>query len=132
MAITHGNNGDVLVGATVVGEITSFSLDRTMSTAAGNVMGDGAEKNIGGLESYSGTIECLYDPADAGQVAMTPAAEVTLKLYPSGNSSGLPEITVPALIEAISYSVAMDDMVKATFSFKPDSSGTGISTATVV
>ena len=132
MAIVHGNDGEVLVGATSIGEITSFSLDRTVGTAAGNVMGDSAEKNIGGLETYSGSIECISDAADAGQSALVPAGEVTLKLYPAGNASGNQEFTVPALIESVSYSTAMDDMVKVTFSFKPDSSGTGITAGTVV
>lgn len=131
MATTHGNDGAVYSGATQIASVVSFTLERGVQTASGNAMGDSAEKNINGIETYSGTVECLYDPADAGQITLTDGAQVSLVFYPSGNSAGLPEITVPALIETNSITTSMDDMVKATFSFKPDSSGTGITDATV-
>jgi len=78
------------------------------------------EKKLSGLQSSSGTINCLYDSADStGQEVLLNGASVTLKLYPAGNTSGNQLYTVAAIITNVSLeNPANMGMVRRNFSFE--------------
>jgi len=129
MATHHGNSGTVELGANAVGEIKSWSVDETAETADDSAMGDSWRSHVVGKNSWSGTVECHWDPDDTdGQDALTAGASVTLNLYPEGNSSGADYYSGTATVEGISRSVPQDDIVSVTFTFK----GNGALTASTV
>jgi hypothetical protein len=131
MATHTGNEGAVYIGANQVAEVRSYTFDISYDNVEDTVMGDTHKTRKATLGDGSGSIECYWDETDTtGQIALEPGtSEVTLNLYPEGNTSGDTYYTCTALISGLSISGSHDGMVEASFSF--DASG-GISRTTVV
>lgn len=129
MAVHKGSEGLVKIGANTVAEVKSYSIEESADTVETTSMGDVARTYLPSLTTFSGTIECHWDETDStGQGAMTIGAEVTLNLYPEGDSSGDSYYSGNVIITGVSRSAAMDDIVAATYSFQ----GTGALTLTTV
>lgn len=120
MAIHHGNEGEVAIGANTVAQIRSFSVEETIDTVDASAMGGTSRLYKTGLQDWSATIECFWDETDTnGQEAMTIGATVTLNLYPEGSTTGDRYATMSGLIESVSVAVSADDIVSRTFAVKP-------------
>jgi hypothetical protein len=88
MANHKGSEGTVKVGSNAVAEIRSFSLEENADTLEDTSMGDSARTYLSSLTSWSGTVDVFWDETDAtGQGALTIGAEVTLNLYPEGDTA---------------------------------------------
>jgi hypothetical protein len=120
MAIVHGKNGVVRVGAAgQVNEVQKFSLDYSASTVDATSMGDTAEKHLIGILSWSGDITCLFDKADAdGQELMLPGASVLVTLMPEGLTTGLRSYSGTVTITDVPLSVDKGSIVERSFKFK--------------
>jgi hypothetical protein len=122
MATHLGKEGVVKVGSNAIAEVRSFSITQEAATATDTVMGDEWETQKVTMKSWSGQLSCYWDSADTtGQGALTIGAEVTLKLYPEGTTSGDQELSGTAIIKSIENQAAHDGLVEASFSFQ----GTG-------
>ena len=129
MANHKGSEGVVKIGTDTVAEVKDWSFDETADTTEDTVMGDSARTRKSTLTSASGSVNAFWDETDtAGQGAMTVGAEVALKLYPEGATTGDTFYSVSALITSISRSAAFDGMVETSFSW--DANG-GVTAATV-
>ena len=82
MAVHHGKEGEVTVGGSAVGELTSFTLETTGDVVESTQMSDGAKSFIAGRTSFSGTLEMHFDEADSVQTQLTAGSSVTFKLLP--------------------------------------------------
>lgn len=133
---THtGLEGSVKIGTDVVAEVTSWNLEvsgdtidaTSINSAQGN---DGWRSYHSGLKSWTGSLECHWDPENAaGQGALTVGAEVTVNLYPEGDASGDTYFTGSAIVTGITRQASLDGMVEASFEFQ----GNGpLSTETMV
>jgi len=125
MATYTGNNGEVKVtpdgGAeTLVGEVRDFSVEQTAEVVADTVIGDSWVTNKTTLRSWTASINCYFEwdagAGDAGQVALAVGDDVSLALYPNGDSSNYQELTGSAIVTSVSQSQSFDGLVELSFS----------------
>jgi hypothetical protein len=89
MAIKHGKDGVVKVGAVTVAKTEKWSIGEEINVADASVQQADYEEHVVGQQKASGTVDCKLDDADTtGQGALTLGASVTLNLYPDGAGSG--------------------------------------------
>ena len=86
MATHTGSEGTVKLGTvgsdTAIGEIRSYSISETGDTIEDTAMGDSSRTYAVGLKTFSGTVDCYFDPDDAKQDEMVAGASLTLTVYP--------------------------------------------------
>ena len=117
MTTATGNDGSLSFGGTDVSELKAWSLDESAEQIDDTAMGDTNKTSKSGLPSASGSIEVHYDEDDAVQEAMDAGAEGELILYPKGETSGEPSITLTVQITGRSGSGAIDEILPQTFNF---------------
>jgi len=123
-----GKDGLVKVGSNTVAEVRSWSLD-SADVIEKSTMGDSYRSYHAGMQSATASIECYWLETDTnGQVALAPASEVTLVLYPEGASSGDTYYSGTAIVTSKNITGSFDGMVEASISA---SFSGGITTATV-
>lgn len=119
MATFLGKEGVVKVGSNAVAEVRSFSVTQTSATAEDTVMGDAWTTHKPTMKSWAGQISCFWDDTNTtGQGALAVGAEVALKLYPEGTTSGDEEISGNAIITSVETQLAHDGIVEASFAFQ--------------
>lgn len=122
MATHKGSEGTVKVGANAVAEIRSFSIEESADTIETTTMGDTARTYTSSLTSWSGTVDVYWDETDTtGQGALVNGAEVTLNVYPEGDTLGDTYYSGSAIVTGVSISSSFDGNVEASISVQ----GTG-------
>ena len=129
MSTISGKDGSVAVGAVAIAEVRDWSVETTAAMVNDTVMGDVWTTSKATQKSWSATVNCYLDAADlTGQGVLVEGAEVTLNLYPSGNTSTNQEYTGTVIVGTVSRSGAHDGMVEISFS----ATGTGALTIGVI
>ena len=129
MATHKGSEGIVKVGTDSVSEVRSYSIEETADTLEDTSMGDSARTYKSSLTSFSGSLDVFWDETDtAGQGALSIGSEVTLNLYPEGDTSGDTYYTGTAIVTGVTSSGSFDGLVDASVSVQ----GTGALTQTTV
>ena len=129
MATHKGSEGTVKVGSNAVAEVRSFTIDESADTLEDTSMGDAARTYKPSLTSFSGSVDVFWDETDTtGQGALTIGAEVTLNLYPEGDTTGDTYLTGSAIVTGVSVNSSFDGLVESSISFQ----GTGALTTTTV
>lgn len=117
MATHVGKDGAVYVGSSAVAEIRDWSLEQTSEVVADTTMGDSWVSNKATLKSWTASFNAYWDETDtAGQGALTVGSEITLNLYPEGNTQGDTYWSGAAIITSVSNSASFDGLVEASFS----------------
>lgn len=117
MATHAGSEGTVKVGSDAIAEIRSFSIEETADTIEDTSMGDGARTYKPSLTSFSGSIDVFWDETDTtGQGGLTIGAEVTLNLYPEGDTTGDSFLSGSAIVTGRSVSSSFDGLVEMSIS----------------
>lgn len=121
MATNIGKDGAVYSGTNAVAEIKDWSLETTSETVDTTVMGDDWMTHTATQKSWTASFTANWDPSDTnGQQTLTEGASVTLKLYPTGNTSSNIEWSGTATITSVSKTASFDGMVEASFSAQGD------------
>ena len=129
MATHKGSEGIVKVGTDSVSEVRSYSIEETADTLEDTSMGDSARTYKSSLTSFSGSLDVFWDETDTtGQGALTVGSEVTLNLYPEGDTAGDTYYTGSAIVTGVTRSGSFDGLVEASVSVQ----GTGALTQTTV
>lgn len=129
MAVHKGSEGTVKVGASAIAEIRSYSIEETSDTLETTTMGDTARTYTPNLTSWSGSVDVYWDETDStGQGALTVGAEVTLNVYPEGDSAADTYYTGAAIVTGVTKNASFDGLVEASVSLQ----GTGALTSTTV
>ena len=129
MATHVGTSGVVKVGANAVAEVTGFTIDETNDTVEDTSLTDTSKSYKALRSDATGTVECHWDETDAtGQGALAVGSEVTLNLYPEGDTSGDTYYTGTAIVTGVSQAVTLDGVISRTINVQ--FSG-GVSTTTV-
>jgi len=129
MATHAGSEGTVKVGSNAIAEIRSFSIEESADTLEDTSMGNSARTYKPSLTTYTGSIDVLWDETDTtGQGALTVGAEVTLNLYPEGDTTGDVELTGAAIVTGRSINSSYDGLVEMSISVQ----GNGALTTTTV
>lgn len=119
MAVHKGQEGICKVGDNQILELKDWALTETAETIDVTTMGDTARDYTPSLTTASGSFAAFWDETDTtGQGAMTVGAEVTLNLYPEGDTTGDTYATMSAIITEAGVSASFDGMVEASFSFQ--------------
>lgn len=117
MATHTGSEGTVKVGSNAIAEIRSFSIEEQADTLEDTTMGDVARTYKSSLTTYTGTVDVLWDETDTtGQGALTIGAEVTLNLYPEGDTSGDTYYTGSAIVTGRTINSSYDGLVEMSIS----------------
>lgn len=129
MATHKGSEGTVKFSANEIAEIRSWTINETADTLEDTTMGDAARTYKPSLTSWDGSMDVYWDETDTnGQVAATVGAEVTLNVYPEGDTSGDAYYTGSAIVTGVSRTASFDGMVEASITFQ----GTGALSASTV
>lgn len=117
MATHKGSEGVIKVGANSVAEIRSYSIDETADTLEDTSMGDSARTYKPSLTSFTGSMDVFWDETDTnGQGALSIGSEVTLNVYPEGETSGDTYYTGTAIVTGVTRSASFDGLVEASIS----------------
>ena len=122
MATIYGNNGEIKISSTAVGEVKSWSLTISRDTIEDTSMGDVAKTFVYGKSSASGTIEVHFDDDDSAQGTLRDAVingtTVALDLFTNDSSTtGTDYYSLTALITSQDVSVEMDSIESRTYNF---------------
>jgi len=133
MATIYGNNGEIKISSTAVGEVKSWSLTISRDTIEDTSMGDDSKSFVYGKASASGTIEVHFDDDDSAQGTLRDAVlngtSVALDLFTNASAtSGTDYYSLTALITSQDVSVEMDSIESRTYNF----SATGAVTKSAV
>jgi len=119
MAVHHGKNGKVKLAANAVAAVQKFSINQNIEASDTTVMGDTWQTHLTAIPGWSGSIECLYDPADInGQVALAIGDSVTIGLYTDGDAVGKKYLTGTASVTSIPIEADMKGAVKISFNIQ--------------
>ena len=129
MATHTGSEGTVKVGSDAIAEIRSFSIEESADTLETTTMGDTARTYSSSLTNFTGSVDVFWDETDtAGQGGLTIGAEVTLNLYPEGDTSGDTYYTGTAIVTGRTINSSFDGLVEMSISVQ----GSGALTETTV
>ena len=117
MTTSTGNSGALDFGGSAITELKSWSLEESADPIDDTAMGDSNKTSKAGLPSATGSIEVHYDDGDAVQESMDAGVAGALVLYPKGNSSTNPRITLTVQITGRSGSGAIDEILPQSFNF---------------
>lgn len=121
MATHTGSEGLVKVGSNTVAEVRSYSIEETADTIEETTMGQSARLYRSSLTSWSGSLDIYWDETDtSGQGALTVGSEVTLNVYPEGDTAGDTYYTGTAIVTGVTKSAAFDGMVEGSISVQGD------------
>ncbi|MCX5513422.1 hypothetical protein C3941_23825 [Kaistia algarum] len=115
---THiGNEGQVKLGANIVGEVTSFQITETAAVADKSALGDEWDEHHVGSKSWTAQIEAWWDEGDTnGQnVLVVGAAIALLNLYCGGSDSGDVYFSGAATVTQVSRQNTRNQTVTASF-----------------
>lgn len=119
MANRTSSAGLVTIGGNTVAEITSYTIDESVTTIDDSEMTDTAETHKTDITSWSGSIECFWDKADTtGQGAMTIGASISVVFLPEGNTTGNVSRSGTATIESKSMALSKGSMITQSFTLK--------------
>ena len=117
MATHKGSEGIVKVGSNSVAEIRSYSIEESADTLEDTSMGDSARTYKPSLTSFSGSFDVFWDETDSsGQGALSIGSEVTLNVYPEGDTTGDTYYTGSAIVTGVSRTASYDGLVEASIS----------------
>lgn len=119
MANHHGTEGLLKIGAVTVAEVTGFNFTLTAEYAEDTTLADTAKTyNVVAITSWSGRVTAFWDETDAtGQGGFTTGANVALKLYPEGATTGDAYYFGDVLVTEITRTVSRGDTTEIEFSF---------------
>ena len=121
MSVHHSKEGEVVIGGSAVGELTSFTLETTGDVVESTKMADAAKTFVAGRTSFSGTLEMHFDEADSVQTQFTAGSTLTFKLLPEGSSTGDRKFEGSGIVTGMSVNQPMDGIVARSVTFQ----GTG-------
>ena len=117
MSSHKGSEGIVKVGSNAVAEIRYYSIEESADTLEDTSKGDSARTYKPSLTSFSGSLDVFWDETDSsGQGALSIGSEVTLNVYPEGDTTGDTYYTGSAIVTGVSRTGAFDGLVEASIS----------------
>ena len=129
MAVHKGSEGTVKVGVNGILEVRSYSIEESADTLETSTMGDTARTYVPSLTTFTGSVDVYWDETDStGQGALTIGAQVTLNVYPEGDSSTDTYYTGSAIVTGVTRTASFDGLVEASITLQ----GTGALTESIV
>tara|TARA_R100001079_G_scaffold102163_1_gene67463 strand:+ start:213 stop:599 length:387 start_codon:yes stop_codon:yes gene_type:complete len=121
MATFSGSAGVVKAGGNAIGEIRSFTVDQTGDTVEDTAMGDSTRSFKATLNTFTASIDALFDDTDTAQTALTIGSSLAFLFQPEGSGSGAYQLSGSGIVTGISQSQSFDGLVERSFTVQ----GTG-------
>ena len=121
MATFSGSAGVVKAGGNAIGEIRSFTVDQTGDTVEDTAMGDTTRSYKATLNTFTASIDALFDDTDTAQTAMTIGSSLAFLFQPEGSGSGAFQLSGSGIVTGISQTQSVDGLVERSFTVQ----GTG-------
>jgi|TARA_Y100000114_G_C11717178_1_gene306585 hypothetical protein len=121
MATFSGSAGVVKAGGNAIGEIRSFTVDQTGDTVEDTAMGDTTRSYKATLNTFTASIDALFDDTDTAQTAMTIGSSLAFLFQPEGSGSGAFQLSGSGIVTGISQTQSFDGLVERSFTVQ----GTG-------
>ena len=121
MATFSGSAGVVKAGGNAIGEIRSFTVDQTGDTVEDTAMGDSTRSFKATLNTFTASIDALFDDTDTAQTAMTIGSSLAFLFQPEGSGSGAFQLSGSGIVTGISQTQSFDGLVERSFTVQ----GTG-------
>ena len=121
MATFSGSAGVVKAGGNAIGEIRSFTVDQTGDTVEDTAMGDSTRSFKATLNTFTASIDALFDDTDTAQTAMTIGSSLAFLFQPEGSGSGAYQLSGSGIVTGISQTQSFDGLVERSFTVQ----GTG-------
>ena len=115
MATFSGSAGVVKAGGNAIGEIRSFTVDQTGDTVEDTAMGDTSRSFKATLNTFTASIDALFDDGDTAQEALTIGTTLTFLFHPEGSTTGQYQLSGEAIVTGISQSQSFDGLVERSF-----------------
>lgn len=128
MATFSGSGGVVRIASNNVAEVRNWSCEASADTIDDSVMGDTWRTFKGGLQSWTGSADVLFDDTDTAQTACSVGSSVTVTFCMEGTGNGQHKLTGTAIVTARNISGSHEGLVEASLSFQ----GTGTLTEGVM
>jgi len=134
MATYEGSNGAVKIKSgtgtlTTVADVRTWSVDITRDTVEDTAMGDGYRTFKKGLQTWSGSMEVLYNDTSDAEITESLNVDndnvVSVELYPDAAVAGS-KIAGDIIITSFSVSASYDGIVTASISFQGNGSPTTV------
>ena len=117
MATHVGKGGAVYSGTNAVAEIKDWTLETSSAVVDSTTMGTDWVTNKPTLKSWSASFNAVWDDSDSsGQGTLVEGAELTIKIYPTGNTTSNIEWSGACIVASVSKNSAVDGLVEASFS----------------
>lgn len=120
MTVHAGKEGTVKIATDAIAQLRSWEITEEANTEDTTVMSDDWETHQALQNKWGGSCEAFWDESDAGQIALSAGASVTLNMYPEGADAGDTYYTGTATVTRITRRAEHDGMVEASFEFMGD------------
>lgn len=123
MSTFKGREGSVRFAGNLVGEVTSFDCTISAAMTDSTRMGDYWTKDEAVHQSWEGSLDCFWDPADTGQLAAEVGTDIVgsriaVILYPKGSANASSTIAGTVTITEIGVKQAHDGLVARSIKYK--------------
>jgi hypothetical protein len=118
MANHLGREGTVKISSTTIGELRNYSLAHSSDVVEDSSLGDIYRTRKATMKTWSVSGDLYWDETDAGQIALTIGASVTVNLYPEGADSGDTYYSGGGIVTKFDISAAFDGMVEGSISIE--------------
>lgn len=133
MANYQGSNGQVKIKSgsdtlTAVADVRTWSVTMTREVVENTAMGDSDRKYLKGLQSFTGTMEIVYNDSEAAVVstAINPDTDATVNVEFYGDAADGTKFVGDVIVTSFAVSASFDGLMTATVNFQ----GTGAPTLT--
>ena len=118
MANHLGREGTVRISSTTIGELRNYSLSHSSDTVEDSTIGDIYRTRKATMRSWSVSGDVYWDEVDAGQIALTVGATVTVNLYPEGAAATAVYYSGSGIVSKFDLSASFDGMVESAISIE--------------
>lgn len=133
MANYQGSNGQVKIKSgsdtlTAVADVRTWSVTMTREVVENTAMGDDFRKYLKGLQTYTGTMEIVYNDSEAAVVstAINPDTDATVNVEFYGDANDGTKFVGDVIVTSFAVTASYDGLMTATVNFQ----GTGSPTLT--
>lgn len=87
MATFTGNQGDLTVGGSVLGEVTQWEINEAIGTASNSSKGDAWDTHASGRKSWTASVTAFFDQAATAQSSCVIGASLSFVFRPDGTGA---------------------------------------------
>jgi predicted secreted protein len=105
---------------TAVGHVRGWTIDEKVDQLEATAMGDNYKVYCTALKDWSGSLDILWEPTDAGQAMVQVGDSLDITVYPEG-TTGTSSIAGSIVVTGINTKATYNGLVEASITFQ----GTG-------